>query len=186
MRAGQGTEAVTQVRQLVKHTGKPAMIARLLANMPLTAPLVTDPALRIPEFAHIPLGIHGELQGIVEQYLNADGVKFFLGELPPEKQQNARDAFLQLQTGELQLFFYDWTFWQNATNGFVITSQRVLWKCLWEAPVVTYLRLVDLQCLRAEKSLLHVNSHNIDLEDENLAGTMSQVLREICVTVNKA
>ena len=186
MRAGRRLDAVAQVRQWVQHDDKPAAVARELAAQPLTAPLVTDYNLHIPEFARIPLGTDGELQGIVERYLCADGVKFFLGELPPDKQRNAREAFLQLQPGELLLFFFDWSVWQNATTGFVITSRRVLWKCVWQEPVITPLCQMVFQSVKAEKTVLHVNKQRIDIEDANLAATFTQVLREMCRALNKA
>ena len=184
MRAGRRKDAMAQVRQWVQLDGRPAAVARNIAALPLTAPLINDADLRVPEFARVPLGIDGELQGIVEEYLHADGVKFFLGELPPEKQQNTREGFLQLQPGELMLFYYDWSFWQNAKTGFVITNQRVLWKCLWADPVVIALTRTPFQNVAVNKSVLQVGDRSVDIEDEDLATTFAYVLREICVALN--
>src|SRR5262249_42199358 len=151
MRAGRQTDAAAYVRQLVQQVGKPAAVARALTAMPSTAPLVTDRKLCIPEFERVRSGIEGELQGVVEHFLNADEVKCFLGEMPLEKQLNAREAFLRIQFGEFLLFFYDWGFWQNAKTGFAITTQRVLWKCMWEAPVVIPLRQIAIQSIKTER-----------------------------------
>jgi tetratricopeptide (TPR) repeat protein len=186
MRAGRRMDAVTQVGQWVRHDNKPAAVALLLAAGPVTAPLVTDGNLRIPEFAQIPPGVDGELLGIVELSLHADGAKSFIGELPPYKRNNAHEAYLQLQPGELLLFFYDWSIWQNAKAGFAITNQRVLWKCMLGGPVITPLRHTAFQSVTAEKTMLRVSDHSVDVEDESLAAAFAQVLREICFTLNEA
>jgi hypothetical protein len=185
MRVGRSMDAVNQVREWIHREGRPAAVARELASQPLTAPLVSDLNLRIADFEGVRAGLDGELQGIVQQYLEADGVISFLSELPPEKQKNSREAFLDLQSGEVLLFFLDWSLWQNAKTGLAITNRRVLWKCMWGAPSVICLRDITLQGVAAEKSVLYISGHSVDVEDEQVAARLADVLREACLTLKK-
>jgi hypothetical protein len=179
MRGGRRAEAVEKVRAWAKRDRKPAAIVRQLQAFAPTALLLADGAVPIPELAHVPPGLDGRLQAIVEEQLHADGTKSFLGMPPEDKRHNAQENWLRLETDERLLFFHDWSLWHNAKTGLAITNRRLLWKCAWDDTVVIDLKASRGQRVSANKTQLHFGDRSVDVEDSTLAAALAQALTAI-------
>lgn len=116
------------------------------------------------------------LRGIVQQALVSDGEKAFFGWPPGERRNNARSEFLDLRAREVLLFFFDWSVWGNSKTGFAITSERVIWKCLWEDPVKIELRHVSADSVALDGDNLSIGDRKVDMEDEDFAQAAASVL----------
>ncbi len=120
-----------------------------------------------------------EMHGIVEAHLTSDGEKRFFGLPPRPRRKNARTEFLDLTGSETTLFFFDWSMWGNAKTGFALTTDRVVWKCIWEEPVripLSEIRHCDVSC---EGSDLTIGTHTVDMDDEDLASAVKMAIDEL-------
>jgi hypothetical protein len=179
MRGGRRDEAVERVRAWVRRDGKPAAIARQLQVFAPTARLFAEGAAPIPEFANLQPGLDSGLQAAVEEHLQGDGTRSFLGAPPEEKLRQAGESWLHLEPDERLLFFHDWSLWHNAKTGLAITNRRLLWKYAWEDPVSVDLRAAPRSQVCANKGVLTIANQRVDLQDEALAASLAGGLTEM-------
>jgi len=172
IRGDRNIEAAVMLGRWMGEEGKPAAVTRSLRQDVITNCLIADHQLVLPS------GVHGELAGIIQAKLKADQTRFF-GEPPPQILQNARAEFMSLRVGEEVLYFRDWSVWKNGKTGLVITNQRVLWKCLWEAPVSVELRELDLRKVSSTDNYLVINGNRVDIEAKDEAAALAETIKEL-------
>lgn len=172
IRGGRDIEAAVMIGRWMGEDGRPAAIAKHLRDDVVTNRLIAEHQLVVPA------GVDGELAAIIEAKLKADASRFF-GEPPTEILQNAIKEYLALRSGERILYFRDWSVWKNGKTGFVITNQRILWKCMWEATVAIELHEVDTKSLSHADNYLLANGLRVDIEDKEEAAILVETLREL-------
>ena len=95
------------------------------------------------------------------------------------------NEFLNLNRSEELLYFRDWSVWGNGKTGFVLTTESVQWKCMWEAPVRIELRSLDPASVVAEGQNLHVAGQSVDAENTELAQSTAQLIIEVINTLRE-
>ncbi len=170
IRGDRNIEAAVLMGRWIGEDGRPAAVARRIRSDATTNRLIAEHQLVVPG------GIDGELAGIIEARLKFDQTRVF-GEPAADILRNATKEYLPLREGEQILYFRDWSVWKNGKTGFAITSQRVLWKCLWEAAVSIELR--EIQTLLNTDNYLTVNGNRVDVEDKEEAASLVETLREL-------
>ena len=174
MRAGLEPKAAQLTKQWITEDRSAAVVGNILRSDSLLSPLVEK------GLVDVPIGIIGELKGIVEAALWAEeGYKFF-GPPPGDKQMNAANAgYYDLLSGEKVLWFWDWSFWGNAKTGFALTNKRIFWKCVWEDPVKISLDITDPNSVHEDSTYLVIGSEKVNVDTEIMAQTLASVIVQV-------
>jgi hypothetical protein len=138
----------------------------------------------VPEFAQAMQVPDWELRGIVENLLDADGVRSFRGDLPAERLASIRAAFPDLAPGERVLYFLDGSRWYGS-GGLVVTTSRALWKSPWREPVAVNLAGLSPEQVVAEGGVLKLDGQTVDLKEPVLAVNLATALLEMAGAVRR-
>lgn len=176
VRAGDGAGAARLVARALAQMSTPDRARRTLRADSLLGSLWAGGLLP-------PMDQVSELRAIVEEHLQPDGEKAFVGDAPTEKVGNARSAgYLATGRGRTLLYLFDWSVWGNAKTGLAIATDAVAWKLLWEDPVRVELSTVTTPIL-ATGSTLSIGGHSVDVDDEALAASLAAALSEMVAVI---
>ena len=171
-RARRSADAVSAIERHIKDTGRPGSIMEVARADFVLGALVRSGQLKPPKSAADPKAIASRLT------IHDDRSR---RSLPAgDTGKNARAWIGNLNSGEKVLFFRDWSMWQNGKTGIVLTSARVVWKCMWEEPVTLHLSALSAEDVFGDDKDLYIGTDlSVDVEADGLGESLAEVIREL-------
>ncbi len=164
----------------LREADNPGVVARALRLDPLLSPHFEFFADHVSRLRPYRDGKRGLLRAVVEAEIRATKPQLsHVGSMPQEMRKNASESFLDLQSIETLLYFYDWSTWGNGKSGLALTDRRLIWKRVWQDPVQFTLRELDANQLRGIGSVFHIQGKALETGDALLAQTLPNALREV-------
>ena len=172
IRKGNEQDAIIEVLEHMKTTGSPSRVLKTAATIPFIKDIVATGKLNPPDKITSPKSIAGRLPYEKD---------IMLRNLPSgDRKKNSTVWIGKLQKEETVLWFFDWSMFGNAKTGFLLTSKRVIWKCVFEAPEVFLLKDLSVDDIQGENEYLTIRDSNVDMERQGLGELLTEVIQELC------